>query len=109
MTNMNNNDSDNYFKNNFINEDNNDSNHPTTVSNNLNNSDVQIKNQDFVKDPIQYCIETILKEVKEDEKLVRQIFYIMLSTYSNDPRNLAINAPSGDHCRKYILLYNYKW
>ena len=55
-----------------------------------------------LKDSIFYCIEVIQKEVKEDLKLVLQIFYIMLSAYTNDPGNLAINAPSGEG-KSYIL------
>ncbi len=51
---------------------------------------------DDINDPIQFCLDTILKEAREEGRLVKQIFYTMLSTYTNNPLNLAINAPSGE-------------
>jgi hypothetical protein len=47
-------------------------------------------------DPIEYCIYVILKEAKEEYRLVRQVLYVMLSAYTNNPLNLAINSPSGE-------------
>ena len=42
-----------------------------------------------------FCFEIVLKEAVKEEKLARQIFYTMLSAYTNNPSNLAINAPTG--------------
>ncbi len=44
---------------------------------------------------LDFCFEIVLKEAVKEEKLVKQIFYTMLSAYTNNPTNLAINAPSG--------------
>ena len=44
---------------------------------------------------IQYCVDVIVKETPQEERLVKQILFAMLSAYSNRPINLAINAPSG--------------
>jgi hypothetical protein len=48
-----------------------------------------------IKDKIGYCLETVLKEARKEERLSYQLFITMLSAYSNNPINLAINAPSG--------------
>lgn len=48
------------------------------------------------KGSIEYCVDILEREVKEDNKLLLHILFVMLSAYSNDPRNLAINAPSGE-------------
>jgi hypothetical protein len=53
-------------------------------------------------DKIKYCIEVILKEAKLEDRLVKQIFYTMLSAYTNNPTNLAINSPSGEG-KNYVL------
>src|SRR5437867_8942707 len=53
-------------------------------------------------DIIQFCIDVILKEAREETRLVKQIFYVMLSMYSNNPINLAINAPTGEG-KNYII------
>lgn len=42
------------------------------------------------------CFEVVLKEAAKEERLVKQIFYTALSAYTNNPINLAINAPSGE-------------
>ncbi len=55
-----------------------------------------------IADKIQYCVDTIVKETPQEERLVKQIIYAMLSAYSNRPMNLAINAPSGEG-KNYIL------
>lgn len=34
---------------------------------------------DDINDPIQFCLDTILKEAREEGRLVKQIFYTMLS------------------------------
>jgi hypothetical protein len=49
-----------------------------------------------VKDPIRYCIDVILKEARLEDRLVRQLFYVIASAYTNNPINLAINSPSGE-------------
>lgn len=53
-------------------------------------------------DEIQYCIDTILKEAKLEDRLVKQILYHMLSAYTNNPLNLGINSPSGEG-KNYVL------
>lgn len=45
---------------------------------------------------LQYCIDITLREAKKEDRLVRQLLYTMLSAYTNNPINLAINAPSGE-------------
>lgn len=45
---------------------------------------------------IEYCISVILKEAKQESRLVRQLMYTMLSAYTNNPLNLGINSPSGE-------------
>jgi hypothetical protein len=47
-------------------------------------------------DPIEYCISVILKEAKEENRLVKQILYVIISAKTNNPLNLAINAPPGE-------------
>ncbi len=49
-----------------------------------------------IQNPIEYCISVILKEAKEEHRLVKQALYAMLSAYTNNPLNLAINSPSGE-------------
>jgi hypothetical protein len=49
-----------------------------------------------VDDPISYVIDVILKEAKQKERLVKQFLYVMLSAKTNNPFNLAINAPIGE-------------
>jgi hypothetical protein len=41
-------------------------------------------------------LDVIAKEVKEDDRLCRQIYYTLLSMYTKNPINLAINAPTGE-------------
>lgn len=55
-----------------------------------------------IGDRMKFCIDVILKEAREEKRLVKQIFYCMLSAYTNNPINLAINAPSGEG-KNYIL------
>ena len=55
-----------------------------------------------VKDTIQFCIDVILKEAREETRLVKQIFYVLLSMYTNNPINLAINAPTGEG-KNYVI------
>jgi hypothetical protein len=46
--------------------------------------------------PIDYCVSVVLKEAKQEDRLVRQLMYVMLSAYTNNPLNLGINSPSGE-------------
>ena len=55
-----------------------------------------IEVNDGIDDKIKYCIDVILKEARKEDRLVRQIFYGMLSAYTNNPLNLAINSPTGE-------------
>jgi hypothetical protein len=57
---------------------------------------------DDIQNPLQYTIDTLLKEAKEESRLVKQILYTMLSAYTNNPINLAINSPSGEG-KTYVL------
>ena len=50
---------------------------------------------DDIDDCIKFVEDTILKEAKKEERLIKQIFITMCSAYSNNPINLLINAPSG--------------
>jgi hypothetical protein len=52
--------------------------------------------------PIQFCINTILREAKNEGRLVRQLVYTMLSAHTNNPINLAIKSPAGEG-KKYVL------
>jgi hypothetical protein len=52
--------------------------------------------------PIQFCFDVILKEAREEDRLVKQLFYTMLSAYTNNPVNLAINSPSGEG-KNYVI------
>ena len=55
-----------------------------------------------IGDRIKSCLDVILKEAREETRLVKQIFYVMLSMYTNNPINLAINAPSGEG-KNYVI------
>jgi hypothetical protein len=55
-----------------------------------------------ISEPIPFCLDVILKEAREEERLVKQILYTMLSAYTYNPCNLAINSPSGEG-KTYIL------
>ena len=54
------------------------------------------------KDEIQYCIDVFLKEAKLEDRLVKQIFFTMLSAYTRNPLNLMVNSPSGEG-KNYVL------
>ena len=41
-------------------------------------------------------LDVIAKEVKQDDRLCRQVCYTLLSMYTKNPINLAINAPTGE-------------
>jgi hypothetical protein len=55
-----------------------------------------------IANKIKFCMDIILKEAKLEDRLVKEIFYIMLSAYTNNPINLAINSPSGEG-KNYVL------
>jgi hypothetical protein len=38
-------------------------------------------------------LDVVAKEVKQEDRLCRQVYYTLLSMYTNNPINLAINAP----------------
>jgi hypothetical protein len=46
---------------------------------------------DDIKDSIQFCLDVIAKEVKQDDRLVKQVLLTLLSTYTRNPINLAIH------------------
>ncbi len=41
-------------------------------------------------------LDVVAKEVKQDDRLCRQVYYTILSMYTSNPTNLAINAPAGE-------------
>jgi hypothetical protein len=45
---------------------------------------------------LEYCINVVLREAVKEEKLIKQIIYAMLSAFTTNPINLAINAPPGE-------------
>ncbi|MPZ07233.1 MAG: hypothetical protein GEU26_12605 [Nitrososphaeraceae archaeon] len=49
-----------------------------------------------IEDVIEYCVSIIVKEARNEERLVKQLIYTMLSAYTNNPFNLGINSPSGE-------------
>ena len=51
---------------------------------------------------IEFCLNVVTKEAKGESKLASQIIHTMLSAYTNDPINLAINSPSGEG-KSYVL------
>jgi hypothetical protein len=55
-----------------------------------------------ISNPIPFCLDVILREAREEDRLVKQIIYTMLSAYTYNPCNLAINSPSGEG-KTYIL------
>ncbi|HJT46889.1 MAG TPA: hypothetical protein VJ729_01815 [Nitrososphaeraceae archaeon] len=59
-------------------------------------------NDSLLDDTIQFCFYVCLKEARKEERLVKQISYTMLSAYTNNPINLAINSPTGEG-KNYVL------
>jgi hypothetical protein len=51
---------------------------------------------------IQFCTDVILREARNETRLVNQILLTMLSAFTNNPINLAINSPSGEG-KSYVL------
>jgi hypothetical protein len=56
----------------------------------------------IIHDPIRFCLDVLLKEAREENRLIKQILYTMLSAATNNPINLAINSPSGEG-KTYVL------
>jgi hypothetical protein len=47
-------------------------------------------------------LDVIAKEVKQDDRLCKQVYLTLLSTYTKNPINLAINAPTGEG-KSYVV------
>ncbi|HZD83789.1 MAG TPA: hypothetical protein VE076_13020 [Nitrososphaeraceae archaeon] len=63
---------------------------------------ISFDNSDKIHDSIQFCLDILLKEAREENILLKQIVYTMLSAATNNPINLAINSPSGEG-KTYVL------
>jgi hypothetical protein len=55
-----------------------------------------------IKEPISFCTGIMLREAREEDSLVKLVFYTMISAYTNNPFNLEINSPSGEG-KSYVL------
>jgi hypothetical protein len=62
----------------------------------------ELEGINHIDDKIEYCIDTILKEARQEDRLVKQLVYTMLSAYTNNPINLAVNSPSGEG-KDYVI------
>lgn len=51
---------------------------------------------------LQFCYDTILKEARLENTLVEQLMDTMLSAYTNNPKNLAVIAPTGEG-KSYVV------
>jgi hypothetical protein len=47
-------------------------------------------------------LDVVAKEVKQDDRLCKQVYLTLLSTYTKNPINLAINAPTGEG-KSYVV------
>ena len=47
-------------------------------------------------------LDVVAKEVKRDDRLCKQVYYTFHSMYTNNPLNLAINAPPGEG-KTYVI------
>jgi hypothetical protein len=56
----------------------------------------------YQTNPLQFCFDTTLKEARQEDTLVKQLFYTMFSAYTNNPINLAVNSPSGEG-KNYVI------
>jgi hypothetical protein len=54
------------------------------------------RHSDKIQDVIEYCVSVIVKEARNEERLVKQLIYAMLSAYTSNPFNLGINSPTGE-------------
>jgi hypothetical protein len=72
-----------------------------------NSSDVVLKpTKDYVRSDntisstysrdLDSCFNVVLREAVKEDRLVKQVCYTMLSAYTKNPMNLAINAPTGE-------------
>ena len=52
---------------------------------------------------IDYVVNVITKEAPKDGRLIKQVLYTILSAKSNEPINLAVNAPTGLG-KSYVVL-----
>jgi hypothetical protein len=69
----------------------------------------QNEDQPEIQDPLEYVIHVDLREAKQEDRLVRQINYTMLSAYTANPINLAVNAPSGEGKSHTIIKVSEKF
>ncbi len=72
---------------------------PALVTNCQPQANVQIKAEALklpTKNYVDFVLSTIKKTVKKEDTLIRQILYTGLSTYSLDPINLGIIAPTSE-------------
>ncbi len=61
-----------------------------------------------VNDSVMFCVDLMLREARKEDRLVKQLFYVILSAYTNNPLNLAVNAPTGvgkSHVINKVLEY----
>lgn len=49
-----------------------------------------------IDDKIKFALDVILKEAKEEDLMVKQCFYGMLSAYTNNPLNVGVEAGTGE-------------
>lgn len=61
----------------------------------------KILSKDNMSD-IDFILDTVTKEAKNEHRLTLQIMLVLFSTYTQNPLNLAINAPSGEG-KSYVL------
>src|SRR5574339_322765 len=57
---------------------------------------MKILSEKIKNNRIDYIVEIILKEVRKEQRLVRQLLYTIFSAYTPDPINVAINSPTGE-------------
>jgi hypothetical protein len=60
------------------------------------------ENSDNIDPLIQSPLDVVAKEVKQDDRLCKQVYITLLSTYTKNPINLAINAPTGEG-KSYVV------
>lgn len=82
----------NFGDNNSANKENSDDDNDNIVVNHKKELDFNIGDRDYAE----FVINIIKKTVKQEDSLVRQIFYCGLSAYTNDPINLGIIAPTSE-------------
>jgi hypothetical protein len=55
-----------------------------------------------ISDPLHFCVGVVLKEAKEEYLLIGQLLCVMLSAYTNNPLNIAVNSPPGEG-KSYVI------